>query len=571
MGMVLQFHSCAVGGEYTSFAGGQSSSYHYIGIAPPNTIQAQIDASYNGTNLANKVIGIGYGWQKFIVPSSGKAIFTVRGAAGGTSAPTNFNIDPITGNTTSGNGNKGGRGAKLQGEIKLQKNNILYLLVGMRGFSPTSSSNWGAGGGGASVVLRENPAGAYTFAPTNTKVDVLFIAGGGGGGDYYNGGIDQISQGRDASFVQTTTTGSNANNGDAGSGAGLTTNGYASKGGAIAKALLSGSPTVTTLNSSNYGGWGGGASGWYGGGGGAGIQGGWGWKDYGGQGGFSYINPLCTELFRGYATIAEDSSRKCTNPWSAYGFIEIELGRDENKYILAHDEDGYKYFDGSDTIYGTTIPAVSNEWQLLPDQTSITDATYAMYGSRAITNVTGLKNPVRFLVSSTNPTETLYVDGYVANTIVKMKNDVSMADISVLTSIVATTKLVGTTVKFAISKNQGTTWQTYSSGIWTDIDISDSTNFRDNGYDMSFFSSIPLTDWQSYSAKTLRFAFCITQSATTGTNSILSSIDYVADLVGSWKHFAESQASYEYITDDTVEITFKEAGNYKVNYLDSIT
>lgn len=571
MGTILQFHSCAVGGEYRGFAGGQSSSYHYIAIAPPASLQAQIDASYSGTNLAGKVIGIGYGWQKFVMPYSGKVKFTVRGAAGGSSAPSGFNVDPETGNTSAGSGNRGGRGAKLCGEIKLQRENVLYILVGMRGFSPAPSGNWGAGGGGASVVLRENPAGAYTFAPTNTKVDVLFVAGGGGGGDYYNGGIDTQSQGRDASYAQTTTTGSSQNNGDAGSGAGLVSNGYAASGGSIAKALLSGTPTITTLNSANYGGWGGGAQGWYGGGGGAGMQGGWGWKDYGGQGGFSYINPLCTVISRGYATVAEDSGRKCINPWSAYGFIELEMGRDESKYILAHDSEGYKYFDGSTTIFGTTIPSVTDRWQLLPDQTGITDAVFAMYGSRVITNVDGLKNQVRLLVSSQNPTEKIYIDGFVANAIVKMKNDANMADVSELKSITPTTQLAGTSVRFAVSKDQGATWQTYSSGTWANIDITDTANFKSNGYDMAFFSSIPLTDWQGYGAKTLRFAFCITQTANVGTNPILSAIDYVADLVGSWKHFSESQASYEYITDDTVEVTFKEAGNYKVNYLDSIT
>lgn len=57
---------------------------------------------------------------------------------------------------------------------------------------------------------------------------------------------------------------------------------------------------------------------------------------------------------------------------------------------------------------------------------------------------------------------------------------------------------------------------------------------------MAFFSAIPLSDWQSYNPKTLRFAFYISQNANTGSNPILSSINYIADLVGSWSHFTET-------------------------------
>ena len=36
-------------------------------------------------------------------------------------------------------------------------------------------------------------------------------------------------------------------------------------------------------------------------------------------------------------------------------------------------------------------------------------------------------------------------------------------------------------------------------------------------------------------------------------------------------HFKESQAQYEYISDTELKITFLEAGDYKVNYLDKIS
>lgn len=569
MGKILQFKSCATGGEYTGLGAATPSSYGWTAMATSQVnTQARIDATYaDDPNLNGKVIGIGYGWQKYVLPSSGKVKFTIRGAAGGCVSKSGFSINPVTG-ATSGTGNLPGRGAKLCGEIKLRRGDILYILVGMRGWC-NSWVDWGGGGGGASVILKDNPSGAYTFAPLNRKVDVVAVAGGGGG--TWDDGISTAHYGKDA----VTTNGTNTNGGSssrAQGGAGLTGNGASGSGGNPSYSLLSGNPAITVINQAHQGGWGGGGASYNGGGGGGGYSGGSTDDSIGGYGGTSYINSsLCIEISRGYATVAEDGHRNLTNPWTAYGFVELELGRAENKFILAQDSDGYKYFDGDEDIHGTVISGTTNEWQLLPDQTNINDAIYSMYGARVITNADGLKTPVRFLVSSPDPDEVISINGNVAGTVVKLVNDVSMADVSTLLSLTATTNLTNTLTKFAVSKDQGVTWQTYDSGIWSNIDISDIDTFRSIGYDMAFFTAIPLADWQAYNAKTIRFAFCITQYASTGNTSLLSMIQYVANLVGSWAHFTESQASYQYITDDTVEITFKEAGNYKVNYLDSIS
>lgn len=570
MGKILRFQSCATGGEYTDLGKVTPTSYAISAMAVNTAdVQSRINAVY-GTdpNLAGKVVGIGYGWQKYILPSGGKISFTVRGAAGGcVGNGTGFKIDPVTG-AVSGTGNRPGRGAKICGQTKVKKGDILYILVGLRGWC-NAWVDWGGGGGGASVILKDNPSGAYTFAPLNRKVDILVVAGGGGG--TFDDTVGSTRYGQDAVLTNgTNTNGGSSSN--AHGGAGMTGNGGAGKGGNPSYSLLSGTPATTSIFTSHQGGWGGGGASYNGGGGGGGYSGGSTNDGIGGNGGTSYLNPtLCTEISRSYATVAEDSHRNLTNPWTAYGFVEIELGRDENKFILAHDSEGYKYFDGDEDIHGTSIPSASNEWKLLPDQTNIDDATYAMYGARVITSIENLNSPARFLVSSMNPDEIISIDGNIAGTVIKLTNDANLADVSNLLSMTAVTNLVNVLVKFAVSRDQGLTWQTYDSGAWTDIDISDIDTFRSMGYDMSFFSAIPIADWQSYNSKTLRFAFCLTQYANTGTTPLLTSIQYVANLVGSWAHFTEAQASYQYITDDTVEVTFKQAGNYKVNYLDSIS
>lgn len=568
MPKILKFKSCANGGEYNGLGAVTPTSYYYIGVNTPANIVAHINNAYaTDPDLAGKVTGIGYGWQQFTIPSSGDIKFTVRGAAGGATGKSGFSINPVTG-AVSGSGNRPGRGAKIVGTSKLKKGDILYMLVGIRGWC-NNGADYGSGGGGASVVLKDNPSGTYTFAPLNRKVDILFVAGGGGG--CYDSSFGSNYYGVDA----VVTNGINTNGGTSSNsrgGAGLTGNGASGSGGNPAYSILSGTPSHTTLNTNHYGGWGGGGGSYDGGGSGGGYSGGSSQgNSKGGQGGTSYINPnLCTEISRGYATVEADSERNLTNPWTAYGFIELELDRDETKYILAKDVEGYKYFDGAECIDGTTRQSFTNQWKLIPEITGQPDEdTYKKYGKTIINNRVGLLDNTKFLVMSKEPKETINISGNINGALVVQNNDVSVSDISLIKSINSTHNVTNLDVRFALSKNNGKTWQTYSPGGWMDIDIYNKQEFMDNGWNLAQFNTIPLEDWNSYKAKTIRLAASITQNGANG-NTILDNIKEIADLVGSWRHFKESEAQYEYISDTEVKITFLESGNYKVNYLDQL-
>lgn len=566
MGKILQFKSCAAGGEYNGLGAVTPSSYGYIIVQTPANIANHINNCYaNDTNLAGKVTGIGYGWQKYEVPSSGKVKFTVRGAAGGATGNLGYSINPITG-AVSGSGNRPGRGAKIVGISKLSKGDILYILVGMRGWC-NNGADWGGGGGGASVVLKDNPSGTYTFSPLNRKVDVLFVAGGGGG--CYDSSFGTNYYGKDAVITNGTNTNGGTSN-RAGGGAGLTGNNGGSASNGYAYSLLSGNVPTTSHNAIHYGGWGGGGAPYNGGGGGGGYSGGATNDSIGGYGGTSYINPsLCTEISRGYATVEEDSGRNLSNPWTAYGFIELELGRDEGKYIIAKDAEGYKYFDGAECLDGTIKTAFTNQWQLIEPQAAPDEDTYQDYGNTIINNRIGLMDDVRFLVMSKEPKETVNISGHVNGALVEQIQDVSISDISLIKSITSTHNVDNLDVRFAMSKDNGKTWQTYNSGSWDNIDIHNKQEFMNNGWSLAQFSTIPLEDWNSYKAKTIRFATCITQNGANG-KTILDNIREIADLVGSWRHFKESEAMYEYISDTELKVTFLESGNYKVNYLDQL-
>ena len=131
----LKFKSCAKGGEFTALGTQTPTSYGYICVDTPANIVATINAAYaSDPDLAGLVEGIGYGWQKYVIQKSGAVKFTVRGAAGGSTGKSGYSINANTG-VVSGTGNRPGRGAKLVGTSNLKKGDILYMLVGMRGWA----------------------------------------------------------------------------------------------------------------------------------------------------------------------------------------------------------------------------------------------------------------------------------------------------------------------------------------------------------------------------------------------------------------------------------------------------
>lgn len=129
------------------------------------------------------------GIQKWTVPQTATYSITCAGAQGGTS----YTIK--------------GRGAVISFNVTLNRNDVLYIVVGQTGT--------GTGGGGASWVFYNN------------KSTLLCVAGGGGGGGYnaYNGPGGDLTTGLDASFTTIAVNGQNAGQGSGSGAAGINLNG----------------------------------------------------------------------------------------------------------------------------------------------------------------------------------------------------------------------------------------------------------------------------------------------------------------------------------------------------------
>jgi len=274
------------GGTTTSGRYGRSfPSYRSYGPAPwaPNT-------SYftQGTTT---------GYQLWTVPATATYRIKAAGAAGGR------NSSPST-------GQYGGRGAIVEGDFALQKNNKIQIVVGQMATDQTGSPEIGSGGGGGTFVFKQS----YTAGNVS---DVYVIAGGGGGVGYSSArnnrtGIDGVlanaadgadDKGARGGWTSGGGAGWDASNPSAGGGGYYTmgrgvTDGYFVGGG------ITGWPVAFDYNPdpNSFGGFGGGGGGslYQGAGGGGYGGGGAGAANSNGGGGTSKSTSTIRTAFPGY-------------------------------------------------------------------------------------------------------------------------------------------------------------------------------------------------------------------------------------------------------------------------------
>jgi hypothetical protein len=208
--------------------------------------QADVNASYVGTNLEGNVTIDVRGIQKWTVPTTDFYLIEAVGGAGG-----------------SISNNAGGAGAYVRAKVHLTQGDVLKILVGHEG-PYNSANNNGAGGGGGTFVTESNNS-------------ALVVAGGGGG----------AANGKKGYSASATTTGSfrGGSNGSAGqtvyssrAGSGITGDaGYGST------SFTNGGNGSSDSRNGGFGG--GGGSGYSDGGGGGGGYSGGGGGGGGGTGG----------------------------------------------------------------------------------------------------------------------------------------------------------------------------------------------------------------------------------------------------------------------------------------------
>ena len=247
-------------------------SFHFLtcgknGMTGPS--QDDANKCYQGTSVSVQIVGSGT--QKWIVLISGLYIITAAGASGIQCG-------------TSGNG----KGVIISSYFRLNKNDILYILVGQQGNGP--GSYWGGSGGGASYIAKKVSFSNYSLVSENVFVEPLLIAAGGGGSGRC--GTNQAYDGEDGHCESNVEGGGTTVQTQASGGAGFLSDSSNGR----TKSFLNGGYATNIVDSDTrvgYGGFGGGGNPFDSGGGGGGFRGG-NSNEFGvrGDGGYSYNNGL---------------------------------------------------------------------------------------------------------------------------------------------------------------------------------------------------------------------------------------------------------------------------------------
>ncbi|CAB4038574.1 Hypothetical predicted protein, partial [Paramuricea clavata] len=254
-------------------------------------------SGYLGTTLEGQVT-LNAGIQMWQVPYTGTYIIESRGAAG---ANGSYDLRNKLGDKHVTKRHHGGVGAKISGTFWLTHGTLLKILVGQRGMMHTLTINLQT----LDLILDVGGGGGGSFVTYVNNIPLVIAAGGGGGG---GNGVGFGTDTFDADSGQLGVLGSRCNstvgNGgmlcsneekytiNAGSGAGLLSNGRSPNLAHHAMCFVDGGRGGTNIGFDGDGGFGGGGYGALNGGGGGGYSGGGVWANstYGIAGGGGSVN-----------------------------------------------------------------------------------------------------------------------------------------------------------------------------------------------------------------------------------------------------------------------------------------
>ena len=251
----------------SGFASGQTYTFTNAGATGnQGPSQADINASYLGSNLEGKVSINTQGVQEWKVPQKGNYLIEAWGAQGGSGGYFSYADFSST----------GGLGGFAKGSIELEKDSVIYIFVGQQGEGYTQNSqrmgdnkSGGWNGGGNSFYGTSGTGGGGASDVRLGGIDlanrIIVAAGGGGGGNARNS--TELSNGGNGGGLTAITLPNSSQFYARSPGAGATQS--------WGNALGVGADTTQNLS-------GGGGGGYYGGRSGA--------NSTGGGGGSSYIN-----------------------------------------------------------------------------------------------------------------------------------------------------------------------------------------------------------------------------------------------------------------------------------------
>lgn len=157
------------------------------------------------------------------------------------------------------------------------------------------------------------------------------------------------------------------------------------------------------------------------------------------------------------------------------------------------------------------------------------------------------------------------------NAIVQSEGDIPIDETLVITGIGMTNQITGNgSVKVAVSRNKGLSWQSFVGADFVDVDIASTTDFAEKGMTSDVLNAVTSEQWQAYrdTATTIRFAYLINRPSYADAVG-LDMVTIQAEMLARWIPALTSE--YEYVFSETNQeytFTFKVANDYKIRYLD---
>ena len=150
-------------------------------------------------------------------------------------------------------------------------------------------------------------------------------------------------------------------------------------------------------------------------------------------------------------------------------------------------------------------------------------------------------------------------------TVAKANGDIPLDEMLEINSVTLSAQ---GTIRVAVSKNKGFTWQTFDGNNFVDINITDLTAFKENGVTKETLNSISKAQWNSYrqESNVLRFAYFI-ERATLSDISGTDAIKMDANMAARWLPAPTSDYTQTFdATTQTYNFVFLTAAKYKVRY-----
>lgn len=123
----------------------------------------------------------------------------------------------------------------------------------------------------------------------------------------------------------------------------------------------------------------------------------------------------------------------------------------------------------------------------------------------------------------------------------------------------------GNNLKIVCSIDGGTTWKTFNTDHWEDINLT-VEDVRAKGIDISTFNAINSTYWNLLNTnKKIRFAYLLSMDNISDTENI-DNLDLQYDGQGKWVQALENTFDVVYVSNTQLQVFIKFSGDLKINY-----